>query len=379
VELDSKEDFALATKLAMLERKNQKLLDQVEELEDKLYDAEEQGGSLRRKLQVAEEEASDFQGLLEQREAANALLRQDLQSLQDKLTTEAQKRTAIDAERRQFEHKIAILESEAEANAQATAKLETALEEVDRLRSKTAELLNRNGELEQLVEKKGGEVAQLEKKLRAEAGRSREHHNKTVADMEKLIEAEKRRGQQAIDYVRNTLKSRIQVLQLKLDDGTDTFASHKKEKRQLEKSLKQVSRIVEDQRGQSTRDTRRLESLERQLKRSKERADELLEQRNGLETKVFQLSRDFSTLSAQYDAAVHINAKLNAQVPLAVRINIEEELGESGAGDDDKDKSVETPAAAEKPVEVKKAEPKKTAASANGQPAQTAAPAQVKA
>lgn len=29
VELDSKEDFALATKLAMLERKNQKLLDQV--------------------------------------------------------------------------------------------------------------------------------------------------------------------------------------------------------------------------------------------------------------------------------------------------------------------------------------------------------------
>lgn len=32
VELDSKEDFALATKLAMLERKNQKLLDQVSPL-----------------------------------------------------------------------------------------------------------------------------------------------------------------------------------------------------------------------------------------------------------------------------------------------------------------------------------------------------------
>jgi len=58
----------------------------------------------------------------------------------------------------------------------------------------------------QAVERKSGEVVQLEKKLRAEMARSREHHNKTVADMEKLIEAEKRRGQQAIDYVRNTLK-----------------------------------------------------------------------------------------------------------------------------------------------------------------------------
>lgn len=106
-------------------------------------------------------------------------------------------------------------------------------------------------------------MAQLEKKLRAEMARSREHHNKTVADMEKLIEAEKRRGQQAIDYVRNTLKSRIQVLQLKLDDGTDTFTSHKKEKRSLEKGLKQAQRIVEDQRAQATRDARRIESLER--------------------------------------------------------------------------------------------------------------------
>jgi len=310
---------------------------------------------------VAEEEASDFQGLLEQREAANALLRQDVASMQDKLTAEGQKRTAIDAERRKFEHRIAILESEGEANAQAQSKLDSSLEEVDRLRAKVQELLNRNGELEQLAEKKTGEVVQLEKKLRGEMTRAREHHNKTVADMEKLIEAEKRRGQQAIDYVRNTLKSRIQVLQLKLDDGTDTFASHKKEKRGLEKSLKQVQRIVEDQRGQSTRDTRRLESVERQLKKSKERADELLEQRNGLESKVFQLSRDLATLSAQYDAAVHINAKLNAQVPLSVRINVEEELGDSSAAaeDDGKGKGKDAPKeapkeqAAPKPAEVK--------------------------
>jgi len=342
VELDSKEDFALATKLAMLERKNQKMIDQVEELEDKLFDAEEQAGSLRRKLQVAEEEASDFQALLEQREAANALLRQDVASLQEKLDAEVNKRSAIDAERRKFEHRIAILESEAEANAAAQTKLDSAQEEVDRLRAKVAELLNHNGELEQQVERKGGEVVQLEKKLRGEMTRSREHHNKTVADMEKLVEAEKRRGQQAIDYVRNTLKSRIQVLQLKLDDGTDTFQGHKKEKRGLEKSLKQVSRIVEDQRGQSTRDSRRIESLERQLKRSKERADELLEQRNQLETKVFSLDRDQSTLSAQYDAAIHINAKLNAQVPLSVRINIEEELAAAGEKNEEKvEKKVE--------------------------------------
>jgi len=358
VELDSKEDFALATKLAMLERKNQKLLDQVEELEDKLFDAEEQVGSLRRKLQVAEEEASDFQALLEQREAANALLRQDVSSLQEKLDAEGQKRASIDAERRKFEHRIAILESEGEANAQAQSKLEGALEEVDRLRAKVGELLNRNGELEQAVERKSGEVVQLEKKLRGEMTRSREHHNKTVADMEKLIEAEKRRGQQAIDYVRNTLKSRIQVLQLKLDDGTDTFASHKKEKRGLEKSLKQVSRIVEDQRGQSTRDTRRIESLERQLKRSKERADELLEQRNQLEAKVFSLSRDMSTLSAQYDAAIHINAKLNAQVPLSVRINIEEELSAPGGKGEDENVGKSNEAGKSAPAAAKVEPPK---------------------
>jgi len=330
VELDSKEDFALATKLAMLERKNQKLLDQVEELEDKLFDAEENVSNLRRKLQTAEEEATDFQALLEQREAQSALLRQDIASQQQKLDAEVAKRNNIDAERRKFEHRIAILETEVEQNDKANQKLESAIEEIERLRAKGAEQLNKNGELEQLAERKTGEVSQLEKKLRAEMARSREHHNKTVADMEKLIEAEKRRGQQAIDYVRNTLKSRIQVLQLKLDDGSDTFASHKKEKRGLEKGMKQSQRIVEDQRTQGTRDARRIESLERQLKRSKERADELLDSRNQVEAKNFSTQREVDTLKAQLDAAIHINAKLNAQVPLSVRINIEEELAAQG-------------------------------------------------
>jgi len=267
---------------------------------------------------------------LEQREAQNALLRQDIASLHQKLDAEVAKRNSIDAERRQFEHRIAILETEVEQNAKANSKLESAIEEVERLRAKVAEYLNTNGELEQLAERKTGEVAQLEKKLRAEMARSREHHNKTVADMEKLIEAEKRRGQQAIDYVRNTLKSRIQVLQLKLDDGSDTFAGHKKEKRGLEKGMKQSQRIVEDQRAQATRDARRIESLERQLKHSKERADELLDSRNQIEAKNFSTQREVDTLKAQLDAAIHINAKLNAQVPLSVRINIEEEIAGQG-------------------------------------------------
>jgi len=326
----------------MLERKNQKLLDQVEELEDKLYDAEDNVGNLRRKLQTAEEEATDFQALLEQREAQNALLRQDISSLQQKLDAEVAKRNEIDNERRKFEHRIAIVETEVEQNAKASAKLESALEEVDRLRQKVAEYLNKNGELEQALDRKSGEVVQLDKKLNAGMARSREHHNKTVADMEKLIEAERQRGQQAIDYVRNTLKSRTQVLQLKLDDGSDTFASHKKEKRGLEKGMKQSQRIVEDQRAQSTRDARRIESLERQLKRSKERADELLDNRNQLESKNFTQQREVDTLKAQLDAAIHINAKLNAQVPLNVRVNIEDELAEAA----------EKPEAAEAPQKV---------------------------
>lgn len=382
---------------------------------------------------MAEEEASDFQALLEGREGQNALLRQDLDALQEKFDQEVTKKNtylfvslfspifslkSIEKERRKFESQIAVLEAEVEQNAAAVNKLQSALEEVDRLRQKvnspfpsacaffpsvgvtlpslspsfsltscslfrddsrsqSTELLNKNGELEQIAERRLGQISQLEKKLTAEMVRSREAHNKTVSDMEKLIEAERKRGQQAIDYVRNTLKSRIQVLELKLSDGSDTFATHKKEKRGLEKALKTTQKIVEDQRAQATRDARRIESLERQLKRSKERVDELIDTRNDLEAgtpflpclpllhvctlhtirllpaEVFATRRELDTLKAQYDGAIHINAstpilfssvfhtlhflfpsslssffifsELNAQLPLSVRINIEED------------------------------------------------------
>lgn len=82
------------------------------------------------------------------------------------------------------------------------------------------------------------------------------------------------------------------------------------------------------------------------MKRSKERVEELIETRNDLEAEVFSVRRELDTLKAQYDAAIHINAsteillsplpsptirsshfhsELNAQLPLSVRINIEED------------------------------------------------------
>lgn len=44
--------------------------------------------------------------------------------------------------------------------------------------------------------------------------------------MEKLIEAEKKRGQQAIDYVRNTLKVRLRLLMTRHISRLHPFSSH---------------------------------------------------------------------------------------------------------------------------------------------------------
>lgn len=63
----------------------------MEELEDRYAESEETLTLLRRKLQMAEEEATDFQALLEGREGQNAILRQDLDALQEKWDFEASK------------------------------------------------------------------------------------------------------------------------------------------------------------------------------------------------------------------------------------------------------------------------------------------------
>jgi len=47
--------------------------------------------------------------------------------------------------------------------------------------------------------------------------------------------------------------------------------------------------------------------------RSKERADELLVQRNDIESNNFSLQREVDTLKAQYDAAIHINASTSSR------------------------------------------------------------------
>jgi len=64
VDLSSSDTVASASQLAMLEKRQQKLLDQIEELEDQLLDSEELRASLQRKLSLVQEEAKDYKDLL---------------------------------------------------------------------------------------------------------------------------------------------------------------------------------------------------------------------------------------------------------------------------------------------------------------------------
>ncbi len=56
--------------------------------------------------------------------------------------------------------------------------------------------------------------------------------------MEKLLQNERKRAQEALEYVRATLKARIEGLELQLKsmDTTDS----RREKRSMERNLKQV-------------------------------------------------------------------------------------------------------------------------------------------
>lgn len=65
------DDAAEAAKYAALVTKNRRLEEQIEQLEDKLFDAEEEVMSLQRKLVLAEEEITDVQALLQLRETHN--------------------------------------------------------------------------------------------------------------------------------------------------------------------------------------------------------------------------------------------------------------------------------------------------------------------
>jgi len=303
-----------------LRKRNKKLLDQMEELEDRLFDSEELRSSTQRKFSLIQKEGEDFKVLLQQRDTEHSRLSKEQEQLTSKLTEKSTTRSEADAERRQLEHKIAILQTEAEQNERAQAKADKATDEAENLRQRIGEIIDQKATIANQLTELDKKKADLEKKLSSSSVRNREYNSKTVADLEKVIDAERKRGQQAIDYVKRTLNAKHRFLELQLEEGRENVVNFTKEKRALDKQLKTAIRELEEEQALSTHAARRLETLERQLIGIQQQISKSTQQRDTLETVNYSLTRQKDTLTAQLDAALYVNANLNTELPKEQRL-----------------------------------------------------------
>jgi len=305
-----------------LEERNKKLVSQIDHLEDKVYSSEETRLKLQKDLLLAEEEAAEYKSKLDLRDAQNSQLRKEFDDLSARLAEEVSKLAEIESDRRKTEHKKTILETEVEESKRSQARLDATLSEIEEVRKKVALLLDQKGAAVSNKDRASRSLSELEQKLRAEFFRGRELNKRTTAELDALIETERKRGQQAIDYVRKSLKAKIRQLEVQIDLNRETDLDFKKEKRRVARELKQVNRKLDDQKSQSTHNERHIESLTKQLGSLKEGCDKDNQLKVSLETDIANLQREVGTLSAQYNAACRINAKLNA---MAGAINIEQD------------------------------------------------------
>jgi chromosome segregation ATPase len=155
----------------------------------------------------------------------------------------------------------------------------------------------------------------LEQKLDAAIVHNREYNSKTIADLEKIIDAERKRGQQAIDYVKRTLNAKLRFLELQLEEGRENVTNYSKDKRVLDKELKSAARELEEEQSIATSLLLRMETLERTCNKIEEETAKSLIHRDLLETQNYSLKRQKDTLSTQLDAANYVNEKLNAEIP----------------------------------------------------------------
>jgi len=149
VDLSSADTVASASQLAMLEKRQQKLLDQLEELEDHLLDSEELRAGLQRKLALVQEEARDFKELLNQRDQQTDQLRRDVDKLGATFQAQIQKRNEIESDRRKLENTVALLQTEAEQNERVQSKLDRALDELESLQRRLETLITEKASAEQ--------------------------------------------------------------------------------------------------------------------------------------------------------------------------------------------------------------------------------------
>uniref|UniRef100_A0A6B2L810 Myosin tail domain-containing protein n=1 Tax=Arcella intermedia TaxID=1963864 RepID=A0A6B2L810_9EUKA len=324
INLNDEHSHANAAQLALLVKRNKKLLDQMEELEDRLFDSEELKSTLQRKLNLVQKEVEDFRVLYQQRDAEHQKLAKELEAIQAKIATRSSERQEADDVRRELEHKIAILKTEAQENERAQAKADKAADEAESLRRRIGDVIDqkasRANELTELDKRKGD----LEKKLEDAVVHNREYNSKTVADLEKVIDAERKRGQQAIDHVKRTLNARLRFLELQLEEGRENVTNFTKEKRSLEKQLKSAIKELEEEETLSNHLALRAEALSRQLTQLNATSSKAFKELGQQELTNYELSRQKDTLTAQLDAASYINAKLSDELPVAARAKLEE-------------------------------------------------------
>jgi len=221
----------------------------------------------------------------------------------------------VETERRELEHKIAILQSEAEQNERASVKAEKAASEAEVLRNQIAELIDQKAlKAARLIELDKKKIDN-ELKLESTIVHNREYNSKTVADLEKIIDAERKRGQQAIDYVKRTLNAKLRFLELQLEEGRENANNYSKDKRTIDKELKSATRELEEEQGISTGLLLKIETLERTLKKIEEETDRDLIRKDLFDAQNYSLKREKDTLRAQLDAALYVHEKLSAEIP----------------------------------------------------------------
>jgi len=315
VDVDDDEDYAGALKLSATERMHHILMDQVEDIEARLFDVKESILVHKRKISMAEALAKDFTDLLKVRSDESSQLQKDLGQAHGDMEGLLTKRGEIEAERRKYEQRIAILSQELENNRRIVARFEKVQNEIEYMKKKAHSLTIENADLRQNSERQTTKIAEIEKEIAEESLSSRVTHNKNIASIEKQIEDERQRGQAAIDDARKHLKSKILVLEASIEDIQKSGLDANREIRRLEKNLKTLVRRQEEQRAQISHDARRIESLERQLVRAQEQADKLVTEKTELESRNYAKQREIGALSAQVEAALYVNTKLNAEVP----------------------------------------------------------------
>jgi len=289
-----------------------------------LLDVEDEVMGLKKKLALAEEDITEAAALLASRETRNEEDRRRFAERQMRLDEETSRLDEVDAERRSFESRITVLEAEAEQSNFVQQKLEKALAELDSTRKLLADLVEKNSELVERTDHRAREIIDLEKSFTNNVTHQHVLHAKAVADMEKLLQKERERALEALEYVRATLKARIQGLELQLK-SLDATTDSRREKKKMERELKQTLRSVDEGKEQASRNARRIEQLEKQLEMIKPRAESLTGEKAKLEGVSHKYDREIRTLKTQLGIVYSTNAKLNAYVPLEVAQAIDEE------------------------------------------------------